>query len=962
MNLGNAPAAGTIALIVVTALITGTITLLMTTFGKAFAEWILSLIVRPIRFIKEALYNRIAPRNPLSVALRSYKKHVKRSNLTRIENPVGPHLDVPLEHAFAPLKLISTAIEESVDLFSKAASSYRFIVLGGPGTGKTTLMKSLVTSVIKGHAREDALADLIPVFVVLRNLAKNEHTVVQAIVAAFADYHFPGAEKFVESALSQGKLLIILDGLDEVGASREFVSAQIQAFCEHDEQRDHSNRLIVTCREHSYRIKDLQAVIPEVVRVEPFANHHMRVFLEGWPAHKGRTAITLYGLIQADSQIRDICRNPLLLTILTGLYLESNNFELPSSRERFYKDATDELLINRPGRRQIRQLFDADDKRQILERVALQRLETVTRNEDPEEFTQDVIRLKAEEVLRRENFDPRDLIKELIEINGIIKPASEGNYTCAHRTIQEYFAAREAQRTREKEEVVDHFGGRSEFIEVLYFYCGLIANIPTLAFIINTLAGQGRWLEAGRCILYMKESPGRILVEPVAKELLDQVSPFVEDKAALEILSSLAQRRTSDFDSAREFFALAVNRLADSYGENGASALESALATSPEAAMKVIPGLLRHKSLRWKEAAVQLLRDIGTDEALDQLVQLLRDPDASIRNIAATMLAGMLRGRQRDLRRRAALLPPRSDAEMWPLEKYFPGNLALAIAEALPEGVDTKSEAINCAVRAVNARSGGTKESRKFLKQWAHVTRDLSFQQLRYNVGRFIALLSFIPLITILVTADALAVRARQTNHFIILQLYPFKLIEIDMQLNNQLLSQSPLSHNEDQSNVIRILMATGQFPNANSSVLPYEIFSPSIGRLPLALIMGLFYPLSTFFFFSRFYRIRNRRASILERMRGTYNFGSLGDFRPRKGLKFTILLNIMCCGAASVYFYFFTRISLESITILVLLPLPFILIGLLLQKSRWPKNPFLSTISDVVSPPFVKEITQVAR
>src|ERR1051326_8900332 len=133
MNLGNAPAAGTIALIVVTALITGTITLLMTTFGKAFAEWILSLIVRPIRFIKEALYNRIAPRNPLSVALRSYTKHVKRSNLTRIEIPVGPHLDVPLEHAFAPLKLISTAIEESVDLFSKAASSYRFIVLGGPG-------------------------------------------------------------------------------------------------------------------------------------------------------------------------------------------------------------------------------------------------------------------------------------------------------------------------------------------------------------------------------------------------------------------------------------------------------------------------------------------------------------------------------------------------------------------------------------------------------------------------------------------------------------------------------------------------------------------------------------------------------------------------------------------------------------------------------------------------------------
>ena len=110
-------------------------------------------------------------------------------------------------------------------------------------------MKSLVTSVVKGSAREEALSDLIPVFVVLRNLAKKEHTVEQAIIAAFADYHFPGADRFIESALSQGKMLIILDGLDEVGASRDYVSEQIQHFCEHDDQRELRNRLIVTCRE-----------------------------------------------------------------------------------------------------------------------------------------------------------------------------------------------------------------------------------------------------------------------------------------------------------------------------------------------------------------------------------------------------------------------------------------------------------------------------------------------------------------------------------------------------------------------------------------------------------------------------------------------------------------------------------------------------------------------------------------
>src|SRR5262249_35072384 len=141
----------------------------------------------------------------------------------------------------------------------------------------------------------------------------------------------------------------------------------------------------------------------------------MRVFLEGWPIHKGRSAIALYGLIQSDPQIRDICRNPLLLTILTGLYLDTDDFQIPSSRELFYQNAVDELLVRRPARRQIKQQYETNEKRQILERVALERVETVEDNEDPEELTQDSLRAKADEVLTSGKFDFYTLIKEIVE-------------------------------------------------------------------------------------------------------------------------------------------------------------------------------------------------------------------------------------------------------------------------------------------------------------------------------------------------------------------------------------------------------------------------------------------------------------------------------------------------------------------------------------------------------------------
>jgi len=778
MGLGNAPAQGTMALLVVTALIGA----LIGVFGKRAAEALSDALIKPFKFIWEAIYRRIAPRNPFSISLHSYKKHVRRSWLTKIENPVGPELDVPLEHAFAPLKLISSSSQETVDLFAHVAASDRCIVLGGPGTGKTTLMKSLVTSVINEQAN-DELNSLIPVFVVLRRLAVKQQSVRDAIIAAFSDYHFPGAERFVDSALDQGRMLIILDGLDEVGVNREFVAGQIITFCESDDQQLHQNRLIVTCREYSYRSEDLGSVIKNIVRVEPFANHHMRVFLQGWPAHRGRSALQLYGLIQGDSQIRDICRNPLLLTILTGLYLETNDFEFPSSRNLFYKAAIDELIIKRPARREIKQKYEADDKWQILQRASLDRLETVQNNEDPEELTSDSIRKQTAEVFHKE-IDFNEFIKELVEVNGIIKPSSDGVYTCAHRTIQEYLAANEAARIRTPKEVILRFSARQDLIEVLYFYCGMISNIPQLTKIIESLVSEGRWMEVGRCLLNINEMPSASHVEIVTSELTKQIVSGSEFKPALEILSSLAQRPQAEFYSARIRFSEAVNHLAGGNEAAGASALESALATSPDAAMKIIPALLKHESQIWQTAAVQLLKDIGTDEALDKLVQLLAINNAFIKTKAAAALAGIIKSRNSDLRERVSLVPDREDKIIWPLEKLFPGKLAIPIAESLVNESSSGNEAIDCAIRAIRITSEKNYGSGKiFLKSWRNIPRDSRIRAFRIGSGKALVVTGLIIPVVMMLTLNLLGNWCHRHEKMGVLEITQMRLHVVDLKL-----------------------------------------------------------------------------------------------------------------------------------------------------------------------------------
>ncbi len=723
MSLGAAPPQGTLELILVTAIITS---IVVGVFGKRAAEFVLNLLLRPLRFLGRTIYGWIAPRNPLSISLRTYRKHLLRSNLTRLESPIGIDITIELERAFAPLKLISAEANERVDLFAYSRKAFRSIVLGGPGTGKTTLMKSLVVNTYSRKLQPDA-PNLIAVFVVLRNLAKSQHTVQQAIVASFAAHHFPGADRFVELALNAGRLLIVLDGLDEVGQSRELVIQEIRRFCEYDDQRDHRNRLFITCRQHSYRTLDLGDLVPNVLHVEPFANEHMRAFLQGWPTYRGRMATGLYTLLQSDARIRDICRNPLLLTILTGLYLVSERFELPTSRQRFYQAAIDELLMHRPARRGIRQVFDPEVKRQILERVSLDRLESFLPNDDPEEFSLEAIRKYMRDLLP-EAADARELVNEMVDLNGILKPARDDDcFTCAHRTIQEYFAAREAVRRRTVEEVLLTTAERPELIEMLYFYCGLIENIPVLARIIDTLSERQEWLVAARALAQMKEPPSAEAVNKIAGMLQTLVASGRAMGTAMELLSTLASRRDSGFSGATAPLRAAVDTLATRDATGGASALETAISASPEIAMRLIPVLLTYTDRRWKESAVQLLGDIATDEALDQLVRLLESPDPYLKYRAALTLTRLMPTRSADISARATLLRDQANNAIWPLPAHFPSRIMIPMAESLAQSLTDdelimSNVAVCSAMRAVEAQRQGSGE--KFMKRWRHVARD----------------------------------------------------------------------------------------------------------------------------------------------------------------------------------------------------------------------------------------------
>ncbi|OKH52841.1 hypothetical protein NIES2101_13370 [Calothrix sp. HK-06] len=143
-------------------------------------------------------------------------------------------------------ELIANVSREDVDRFSlgrvseervpglEAVTKYsKLMILGKPGAGKTTFLKYLALLCIKGKFQENR----IPLFITLKDFAEapNQPNLFTYLIQKLFKYGIKTSKgtniNSIEQLLKQGKLLVLLDGLDEVRETDSVrVLNQIQYF------------------------------------------------------------------------------------------------------------------------------------------------------------------------------------------------------------------------------------------------------------------------------------------------------------------------------------------------------------------------------------------------------------------------------------------------------------------------------------------------------------------------------------------------------------------------------------------------------------------------------------------------------------------------------------------------------------------------------------------------------------
>ena len=357
------------------------------------------------------------------------------------------------------------------------------MVLGGPGAGKSTFLRRTGLEALKGD-KGSLKHRNIPVMLELKRLTSQEVCLTKAVAEELSHFGFPKSEEFTVKLLEQGKLLLLLDGLDEIPrANSNTVVDAIQDFVTQYDK----NRYIASCRIAAHRstwsrFRDIE--------LADFDNHQIQQFIYNWfhseLDREFRTAEKCWETLNKsrNSAAKELAQTPLLLTFLCMVYDRTQGF--PVNRAILYRKALDILLEEWAAEKRIRHETIYEGLNPDLEKVLLAEISYNGFVEDQLFFTQEelVSQIKSflsDTVDKPKYLDGRAILNAIAIQQGILVERAEDIFSFSHLTLQEYLTAQYLSQEPELlQDLVQQCSIDQRWREVLLLVSGLLQNSDKL--------------------------------------------------------------------------------------------------------------------------------------------------------------------------------------------------------------------------------------------------------------------------------------------------------------------------------------------------------------------------------------------------------------------------------------------------------------------------------------------------
>ena len=454
-----------------------------------------------------------------------------------------------LEEIFVDLSLDTGAIAagwhslQGIELFDSARQSGHFTIwqliqqaeqqptfrqmaiVAWGGYGKTTLLKHLAYIYSSQQHDRYSVKARVPVLLALGDCWKKflaTKETLPSLPDVIEQYHLarlPGSAEikplptdWAKNLLKQGKMLVLLDGLDEVPKDKQ---ATISSWINREMQQYGKSKsiFILTSRPKAYQqqAQTNQLEMRMTLWVEPFDAAQQEQFIHQWYRYRerydnngresadvqqvaNRAAAELLTQIQARPEIQDLAKIPLLLNMITAFHRLNPQAKLPERRVELYQGICDLQLKYRPGAKALETLLIQSDAQKILQRLALEML--LNNREKSIDRPTLLQRLQTHLQAEHETADAQQFLEEVVRISELLVEQDADTYEFAHWSFQEYLAAREILQQGQESLLYERFE-ELEWKPTILLYAAQVKNPSSL---IQALLERGAADLAHACL------------------------------------------------------------------------------------------------------------------------------------------------------------------------------------------------------------------------------------------------------------------------------------------------------------------------------------------------------------------------------------------------------------------------------------------------------------------------------
>lgn len=376
-----------------------------------------------------------------------------------LEVAIEPRLSERIEKPDGSFEWSSRTVSSIVRLPNNA------IIIGDPGSGKTTLFKRLSKEIIEQNSlRNDA--EFYPVILTFNNIKNAGYDLTEAIRCYF-NSKWLNVSVDVDDIIKTNHCIIFVDALDELPliSEKERALQAVNNFnCEHTDIK-----IICSSRPSDYLFENCGSLGFKYLEIEPVNKQQIKTFLSSYFSDNTIKCKRLLRSLKSTGILEKLPKTPMTLALITILF-DENEVEIPATITDLYRQFVD-LLLGRDTTENTMEVIEVGVRHRLLCYIA-NKLHLTNRQSVEKDELNAWIQEYAEP--RGQTISTNDILEDYVNNTGILFYNDRGNIQFKHLSFQEYFVAYDIYNySKEESELIVKNFNSSWWQNVAIFYAGM---------------------------------------------------------------------------------------------------------------------------------------------------------------------------------------------------------------------------------------------------------------------------------------------------------------------------------------------------------------------------------------------------------------------------------------------------------------------------------------------------------